>query len=291
MPNISEWGYRAGEKKAWLGISSNILLFLLKFFAGIFGKSQAMIADAFHTASDVLTSVGVLVGFKIAKKPADEHHPFGHGRAESISAKIVSIILILIGLGIAYDSARILLSKEVRNPGIITVIAALISILVKEFTYRQVISTAKKIKSTSLMADAWHHRSDVFSSFAALIGIIGAKLGKSFMDPLAGIIVAGFIIKIGVETFHVAYDELMDAAPSDEFRKQIETITGSIQGVVSIKKIMSRKTGIEFFIEITIGVEGSKTVKQGHLVTDVIRQEIFDKMPNVRDIIVHVEPA
>ncbi|MFH1394999.1 MAG: cation diffusion facilitator family transporter [Candidatus Omnitrophota bacterium] len=291
MPNSYEWGYRAGERKAWLGILSNILLFLLKFFAGIFGKSQAMIADAFHTASDALTSIGILVGFKIAKKPADEHHPFGHGRAESISAKIVSIILILIGLGIAYDSVKILLSAEVRNPGIITIIAALISILVKEITYRQVISTAKKIKSTSLMADAWHHRSDVFSSVAALIGIIGAKLGKSFMDPLAGIIVAGFIIKIGVETFHAAYDELMDAAPSEEFRKQIETITGSIQDVVTIKKIMSRKTGIEFFIEITIGVDGGKTVEEGHVVTDVIRKKIFDAMPNVRDIIVHVEPA
>ncbi len=291
MPHSYEYGYKIGEKGAWLGILSNILLFVMKLFAGIFGRSQAIIADAFHTASDALTSIGVFIGFKIARKPADEHHPFGHGRAESIAAKIVSLILIAVGLGIAYDSARILIAGNMTEPGSIAFIAALISIIVKEITYRRVMSAGNKINSTSLKADARHHRSDVLSSVAAIIGITGAKLGRTFMDPLAGIIVAGFIIKMGVETFHMAYDELMDAAPPSELRNRIKDTISSVDGVEEVKKIMARKTGIEFFVEVTVGVDGSKTVKEGHLVTMKIRREIFRAMPNVKDVIVHVEPS
>jgi cation diffusion facilitator family transporter len=290
MPRIYEYGYKVGEKGAWMGILSNILLFALKFFAGVFGRSQAMIADAFHTASDALTSIGVFIGFKIARRPADEHHPFGHGRAESIAAKIVSLILILVGLSIAYNSARILIAGDMTEPGSIAFIAAIISIIVKEITYRSVLSAGNRINSTSLKADARHHRSDVLSSVAALIGITGAKFGKTFMDPLAGIIVAGFIIKMGAEVFHLAYDELMDAAPPEELRNKIEKTIKNVGGVEEVKKIMVRKTGIEFFIEVIIGVDGSKTVEEGHLVTMRIRREIFKAMPNVKDVIVHVEP-
>ena len=290
MPHVYEYGYKIGEKSAWLGIFSNILLFAMKLFAGIFGRSQAIIADAFHTASDALTSIGVLIGFKIARKPADEHHPFGHGRAESIVAKIVSLVLILVGLRIAYDSARILITGDMAEPGGIAFIAAIISIVVKEITYRRVMSAGNKINSVSLKADARHHRSDVLSSVAALIGITGAKLGKTFMDPLAGIIVAGFIIKMGAATFHMAYDELMDAAPPRELKDEIEKTIRGVGEVEEVKKIMVRKTGIELFIEVTIGVDGGKTVKEGHLVTVKIKREIFKTMPNVRDVIVHVEP-
>ncbi|MEA3490171.1 MAG: cation diffusion facilitator family transporter [Candidatus Omnitrophota bacterium] len=290
MPRIHEYSYKIGEKGARLGIFSNILLFALKLFAGIAGRSQAMIADALHTGSDILVSVGVFVGFKIAGKPADKHHPFGHGRAESIVAKIVSLILILVGLGIAYNSARTLIAGSMVEPGAIALVAAVISIIIKEITYRRVIAVSNEIKSTSLKAEAYHHRSDVLSSVAALIGIAGAKLGKTFMDPLAGIIVAGFIIKIGAEAFHAAYDELMDAAPPEEFRKKIENSVLGVEGVEEVKKIMVRKTGIEFFIEVVIGVDGGKTVEEGHLVTMKIRKDLFRDIQNVRDIIVHVEP-
>ncbi len=282
--------YKVGFKSAWLGIWSNLLLFIIKIFAGIVGRSQAMIADAFHTASDALTSVAVLVGFRIACRPADKHHPFGHGRAESIAAKIVSLVLILIGLKIAYDSARILIAGDMTEPGGIALVAAVISIVVKEFTYRYVIAASSIIKSTSLRADARHHRSDVLSSVAALIGIAGARLGHPFMDPLAGIIVAGFIIKMGAGAFHEAYDELMDAAPPEELRKQIEHFVMEVEGVDRIKKIMVRKAGIEFFIEIIIGVDGSKTVKEGHQITMKIKKNILSRMSGAKDVIVHVEP-
>ena len=283
--------YKIGEKAAWFGIVSNVVLFAVKLFAGIFGRSQAMVADAFHTASDALTSVGVFVGFKIAKQPADEHHPFGHGRAESIAAKLVSIVLIFVGLRIAYSSARILISGELTEPNAIALVVAVISIVVKERAYRKVIRTSREIKSSSLRADAYHHRSDALSSVAALIGIAGAMMGYRFMDPLAGIIVAGFIIKVGAETFHVAYDELMDAAPPEDVRDRIKAVILGVEGVDEVKKIMVRKAGIELLMEVTIGVDARKTVVAGHDVTVKIKRDMFREMPEVRDVVIHVEPA
>lgn len=291
IARIHKHSYEQGEKGAWIGILSNFLLFLIKISAGILGRSQAMIADAFHTASDALTSLAVLLGFKIAKKPADPHHPFGHGRAESIIAKIVSLILILVALKIAYDSAKILISGDMPTPGLIALVVAGLSILVKEFTYRRVIFLSNKIKSASLMADAFHHRSDALSSVAALVGIAGARLGWTFMDPLAGIVVAAFILRIGIGSFHVAYDELMDAAPPEEFKQKIGEIAKGCEGVAEIRKIMVRKSGIEFFLEITVGVDGEMTVKEGHIVTMKIRRDIFKAVPNVSEIIVHIEPV
>ena len=291
MPYIHEHSYRIGEKGATLGILSNLVLFVIKLFAGVVGRSQAMVADAFHTASDAFTSIGVLIGFKIAKRPADEHHPFGHGRAESIVAKLVSVILILVGLGVLYESARILLQKEATEPGNIALVIAVVSIIVKEITYRYVIRASKKINSTSLKADAYHHRSDALSSIAALIGIIGAKTGRTYMDPLAGIVVSGFIIKIGVEAFHRAYDELMDAAPPQELKDNIRKILTGVEGVLEVKRIMVRKTGIELYLEITIGVDGERTVRDGHIVTVMAKKALFDGIPNLGDLIVHVEPS
>jgi len=283
--------YKIGERGAWLGIFSNFLLFIVKLFAGVIGHSQAMIADAFHTASDALTSVGVFIGFRIAKKPPDDHHPFGHGRAESIAAKIVSLVLIFVGVKILFDSARVLITGEMSEPGAIALIAGIISIIVKEITYRKVLTAGKKIGSTSLKADAYHHRSDALSSIAAIIGIAGARMGKLFMDPLAGVVVAGFIIKMGVESFHMAYDELMDAAPPPELRKKIKGIAEGVDGVELVKKIMARKTGIEFFLEVTIGIDGAKTVKEGHMVTIKVKRALFKEMPQVKGVVVHVEPV
>lgn len=290
MAHIYTQGYRVGEKNAWLGILSNLMLFVVKLCAGIFGRSQAIIADAFHTAGDALTSAAVLVGFKIAGKPADKHHPFGHGKAEPVAAKVVSIVLILTGIAIVYSSVKILISGKISEPAMITLFAAVFSIIVKQVTFKKVSRAAKEINSVSLAADAQHHRSDVLSSVAAIIGIVGARLGYTFMDPVAGIVVAGFIIKFGTRTFHAAYDELMDAAPPEEMYLKIQHITSDVKDVLEVKKIMIRKTGIEFFVEIIIGIDGKKTVEDGHEITDTVRESIFGEMRNVRDISVHVEP-
>jgi cation diffusion facilitator family transporter len=291
MTHHHEHSYKVGTKGAWTGIFSNIILFVVKLLAGVFGRSQAMIADAFHTASDAATSIAVLIGFKIAQKPADRHHPFGHGRAESIAAKIVALILIFVGVKLVHDSAKILIAKEMVRPHVIALIAAIVSIIVKEITYRRVILASKEIGSTSLRADAYHHRSDVLSSVAALIGISGARMGWTFLDPLAGILVAGFIIKLGIEAFHTAYDELMDAAPPRGLVKKIEKIVLETEGVAKVKKVMVRKYGIELFLEIIVGVDGDKTVQEGHIITTKVEKNVYEAMPDVEDVLVHVEPA
>ena len=283
--------YDAGEKASVLGIYSNILLFAVKLAAGIFGRSQAMIADAVHTASDFLTSLGVLIGFNIARKPPDTHHPFGHARAESIAAKLVAVVLILVGVKIAVDSAKVLVAGNLVEPGGIALFAAILSIAVKEITYRYVIRVSEDIKSTSLRSDAYHHRSDAFSSVAALIGIAGAKLGFRFMDPLAGIIVAGFVIRMGAVAFHEAYDELMNAAPPESLRLEMGRIAGRVPGVGEIKKIMVRKEGIELSVELVIGVDGIMSVRDGHVVTEKIKEKLSREIANMRNVIVHVEPV
>jgi cation diffusion facilitator family transporter len=206
-------------------------------------------------------------------------------------AKIVAIILILVGLKLVHDSAKILIMKEMVRPGIMPLAAAAISIIIKEITYRQVIFKSRQINSASLRADAYHHRSDVLSSVAALAGIIGARMGWTFLDPLAGILVAGFIIKIGTEAFHVAYDELMDAAPPKRIVEKIKAIVTGTDGVKEVKKVMVRKYGIEFFLELTIGVDGSKSVQEGHSITTKVEDNICKSMPDVEDVVVHVEPA
>jgi len=291
MTHKTKCCYDEAEKAAWLGIYSNFLLFIFKICAGIFGHSQAMIADASHTASDSFTSIAVLVGFRIARRPADDHHPFGHGRAESIAAKIVSLVILAVGAGIAYGSARVLLAGHIRPPGNIALVGAGISIIVKEITYRRVFFVGKSIGSTSLLADACHHRSDVLSSIAALIGIAAAKIGWTFMDPLAGLVVAGFIIKMGVSSFHMAYDELMDAAPPEELRCRLIDAARDCEGVKEVRRVMVRKHGIELFIEMTICVDGKMTVEAGHIITIRIKRNIFKTVPNAKEAIIHVEPA
>ncbi len=284
-------GYKAGEKGAWFGIISNLLLFVVKIFAGIFGRSQAMVADAFHTGSDALTSIGVLIGFKIARKPADDHHPLGHGKTESFVASIIAMVLIALGVGIVVHTGRILITGNFKTPESIALVVALVSIVVKEFTFKRVLKTSNEIGSASLKADAYHHRSDVISSVAAFIGILGARLGYAIMDPLASIVVAAFILKMGADTFHLAYDELLDAAPPDEFYDHIREIVESVDCVAQIKDVCVRKAGIEQFLEVTIGVRGEMTVDDSHMVTVKIQDALFEKVPSVKDVVIHVEPV
>jgi len=286
-----EKNYKLGEKASIFGIAVNLLLFLVKFSAGIFGRSQAMIADAFHTASDILTSVVVLVGFKIARKPADSHHPFGHGKAESIAAKIVSLVLITVGLKIMWSSFTVMTSGNIPTPENIVMGVALLSIIVKEASYRYVIKKSQIINSVSLKVDACHHRSDAFSSIAVLVGVAGAKFLSPLLDPMAGIIVAGFIVKMGCEAFHAAYDELMDSAPAEEFKEAVLKAVEDVEGLISVKDLKIRKNGIEFFVDMIIGVDGNKSVEEGHLVTVRIKRNLIRALSSIKYVNVHVEPV
>jgi len=282
--------YSEGGKGAWAGIWVNVLLFAYKITAGIVGHSYAMVADAIHTLSDAVSSVIVLIGFKISERPADSEHPYGHGRAESIAAKIVALILIVLGFKVGLDSIKGMISPGLIVPGQIALWAAVVSIVVKEGLFRYAYKLGKHIDSSALIADSWHHRSDAYSSVAALIGIAGARFGWIYMDPLAGIVVSGLVIKAGIDSFHMAYDELMDAAPDKAIMDKIKDLVLSEEGVCGVHSLRARKTGADIFIEMDIYVDKDETVIGGHSIAERVKRSISDKLPGTKRILVHVEP-
>ncbi len=284
-------GYEEGEKGSLISIIVNGLLFIFKIFAGIVGHSNAMIADALDTLGDTMTSTGMVVGFRIAKRPPDSEHPYGHGKAESIIAKLLAIFLIALGLKVAYNSIHVMvISHHFYVPGRIALIAAIVSIAVKLglFQYTQLIG--KKISSTAMLVYSWNLASDAFSSLAALIGIAGARLGFPIMDPLAALVLSAFIIRTGFEGFHRAYDELMDGAPSKAVISGIRQITLNDKDVRAIKDIKVRKMGLDLMIDMTIDVDKNISVEKGHLVTDRIRHDILSRIPTAKEVFIHVEP-
>ena len=282
--------YDIGKHGATVGIITNAILFFFKIFAGIWGRSHAMVADALHTATDTLTSVGVFIGFKIAQKPADEEHPYGHGRAESITAKIVSLVLIFGGFKVAFDSIKVIVTLDLRTPHQIALWAAISSIIVKEILFRYAHRLGNKIQSASLKADAWHHRTDALSSVAAIIGIAGARMGYPMLDSLAGFAVSLFVIKAGMDIFHSAYDELMDAALPRNMLDKIRACAVSVDGVKKIKDIKGRKMGIDIFVDMIIEVDKSISVEEAHIMTMKVRRNVLKNLRGAKDIFIHVEP-
>ncbi len=282
--------YRRGERGALVSMLTNALLFVLKLFAGIFGRSHAMVADALHTCSDLATTLIVFVGFRIGRQPPDPHHPYGHGKAEPIATKLVAIILIAFGFWIGLNALTALFKRELFVPHSIALWAALVSIFTKEALFHYTYRLGKKIGSTSLTADAWHHRSDALSSCAALVGIAGARMGFPFLDPIAGIIVAAVVIKVGFNFFHRAYDELMDAALGERVMSKIRTQVFKVEGVKLLANLKARKMGMEIFVDMTIKVAKNKSVEEGHTIAENVKDSILVHISNVKDVLVHIEP-
>ncbi len=282
--------YDKGRHGAKIGITANTLLFAGKLAVGVLGRSQAMLADALHTAADAFTSLGVYIGLKIAQKPPDAEHPYGHGRAESIAAKLISFALILAGLKVAFDSALYIIRRDYAVPHAYTLAAAVISIIVKEWMFRYTYAIGRKIQSGSLKSDAWHHRTDALSSVAALIGITGARMGLPVLDPLTGIAVSIFVIKAGLRLFHEAYDELMDAALPGDIIGNIRKLAMDIEDIRGVKDIKGRKMGIDIMLDMTIEVDGGMSVEKAHIITARIKRSVLRNVYGAKDVLIHVEP-
>jgi len=283
-------GYRDAERGSIISFTVNGLLFIFKIFAGVVGHSNAMIADALDTLGDTMTSAGMLVGFRIAKRPADADHPYGHGKAESIIAKLLAIFLIALGLRVAYSSVQVMIAHKTYVPGRIALVAAVVSIIVKIGLFQYTNLLGKKISSTAMTVFSWNIASDIFSSFAALVGIAGARMGFPLMDPIAAFILSLLVIKAGFTGFHRAYDELMDGAPERAVIDGIKKIVLMNNNVRAIKDIKVRKMGLDLMIDMTIDVDKNMSVEKGHSVTDVIRSDILKKVPAAKEVFIHVEP-
>lgn len=282
--------YKLGKKVSIHTIILNILLSILKLIAGILGRSSAMIADGIHTIADVVTTVIVILGLSISNKDADQDHPYGHEKFESALAKLISIILFGTGIFIGYEALKTLIHGEYIKPGGIALIAAALSIAVKELMYWYTISTARKIQSIGMEADAWHHRSDAFTSIGTFIGILGARFGLAFLDPIAAIVVSIFIMKVGVDLYIKSINELVDKAADQSTIDNITLVTSSVKGVENINDLKTRIFGNKVYVDLAIAVNKDISVEEGHLIAENVHDAIERNVPSVKHCMVHIEP-
>lgn len=283
--------FRIASRITWFTIVLNVVLAIAKIGIGIISSSTAMIADGVHTVSDVGSSLGIIVGFFISNKPEDSKHQYGHEKAESIAGFVLSLMLIAVGIKIGYSSIELMISGNTKIPGILALWAALISIFVKEFQYRITIREGKRINSSALMADAWHHRSDALSSIGTLIGIAGARLGYKILDPLAGFIVSVIVIKVGIDLFLKGYNELMDSSIEENELTQISSLIMKETKIESISDLKARKHGSKIFVDVEVCVDPDISVLEGHDIAEDVENVIYGNLDNVKKVLVHVNPC
>ena len=248
------------NKVSFITIIENAVLSLLKLLAGIIAHSSAMISDAVHSASDVFSTVVVIIGIKLASKEADKEHPYGHERMECVAAIILSVVLFITGLGIGGGAVKNIIQGNYSNlqvPGVLALVAAIVSIAAKEGMYWYTRHYAKLIDSSALMADAWHHRSDAFSSVGALIGIAGARLGFPIMDSIASLVIFVFIAKAALDIFKDAMDKMVDRSCDEETEEKIYDCVMKNDKVLGIDLLQTRVFGNKIYVDVEIQADGS----------------------------------
>ena len=279
-------------KVSIISIIANVVLAAFKLVAGILAHSSAMVSDAIHSASDVFSTFVVMIGIKIAGKEPDEEHPYGHERMECVAAIILATILCITGLGIGKNALEFITgnSSEVSVPGMLALIAAIVSIIVKEAMFWYTRHYAKMIDSGALMADAWHHRSDALSSIGAFIGIIFARMGYVMMDSIACLVICVFIVKAAYDIFKDAIDKMVDKSCSLEVEAEIRTIVMSVDGVKGIDSLSTRLFGNKMYVDIEIRADGEKTLNETHEIAEAVHDSIEAQFEKVKHIMVHVNP-
>ena len=284
---------KTAMKVSIVSVIWNLLLSAGKLFAGIFANSGAMISDAVHSASDVFSTIIVMIGVKISGKDSDNDHPYGHERLECVAAIILATVLAATGIGIGYGAVVKIMAGDynVEMPGILALVAAVVSILVKELMFWYTRYYAKQIDSSALMADTWHHRSDSLSSIGALIGIIGARLGFGIMEPLASVVICIFIEKAAYDIFMDAVNKMVDKSCDDETMEKIKACAMNIPGVENIDLLRTRVFGNKIYVDMEIAADGNKTLDETHAVAERVHDAIEQEFPKVKHIMVHVNPA
>ena len=279
-------------KVSIISIIANVVLAAFKLVAGILAHSSAMLSDAIHSASDVFSTFVVMIGIKIASKEPDEEHPYGHERMECVAAIILATILCITGLGIGKNALSNITgnSGEMAVPGVLALIAAIVSIIVKEAMFWYTRHYAKKIDSGALMADAWHHRSDALSSIGAFIGIIFARMGYVMMDSIACLVICVFIVKAAYDIFKDAVDKMVDKSCSIEVEDEIRAIVMAEDGVRGIDSLSTRLFGNKMYVDLEIRADGEKTLNETHEIAEAVHDSIEARFEKVKHIMVHVNP-
>ena len=277
-----------------LSIFINIALSLLKLLAGVIAKSGAMTSDAVHSVSDVLSTFVVIAGVRLAGKKPDNEHPYGHERMECVAAIILDVILAATGTGIGLNALESIISRDAGGavvPGLLALIAAVVSIVTTEGMYRYTVFFARKLDSASLMASAWDHRSDAFSSIGALVGIAGARMGYPILEHIASIVICLFILKAALDIFREALDKMVDHSAGDELEQAIKKCAEEQPNVLGVDLIRTREFGSRVYVDIEISADGSLTLTESHEIAQRVHDAIEHNFEKVKHIMVHVNPV
>ncbi|GAA0116293.1 cation diffusion facilitator family transporter [Clostridium senegalense] len=285
MNNNLEIGVKVSKNT----IIVNGLLSFVKIFIGIISKSNAMIADGIHSFSDIISTLGVIIGLKLSSKPADESHPYGHEKIESLSSLFLSILLFIVAIGIGFTGIKNIISGNLNVPTSIAILGAIISIITKEWMYFYTMKYAKKIDSPSLKADAWHHRSDSLSSIGALLGILGARMGFPILDSLVALVISILIIKVSYNIAKESVSQLIDQSADKNTVLEIENKINSIDGVENIDKLRTRLHANKIYVDVSISVNSNLTVDEGHSIATKVHN-LIEENSNIKHCMVHINP-
>jgi cation diffusion facilitator family transporter len=294
---MSDQRFKQAELAAWVGIIVNIGLAIMKGTVGLLSNSKALIADAVHSASDVAGSLAVLIGLRVARMPPDEDHPYGHSKAESIAAIIVSVLLLVVGVEIGISAVKTVIHGVTAPPKGIAIIAIIISIVIKEAMFRYKYNLGKKLSSQALIDNAWEHRSDVYSSIAALAGVTGALLGDVFklkllyiLDPIASFFIALLLLRMGyklvLESIHNTLDHVMHA----EDAADLIAIVLKTKGVITVDNLRAREHGHYVLVDVKLSVNPKISVHEGHEIARIVKQELMKRFLHISDVFIHVKP-
>ncbi len=278
---------------SWYSIAVNVFLSLGKLAAGLLGHSAAMVSDAIHSASDVFATFIVMAGIRISGRASDDDHQYGHERLECVASILLAVILVLTGLGIGYAGIDKIINQDaeaISIPTLLPLIAAIVSIVVKEAMYWYTRHYALMLQSDALMADAWHHRSDALSSVGSFIGVLGARMGFPLLDPIASVVICFMILQAGYEIFTGAVDKMVDKACSKEEEDAMRAKVESIPGVYHIDLLHTRQFGSRIFVDVEVSADDSLTLLQSHQIAESIHHSIEKDFPNVKHCMVHINP-
>lgn len=282
---------KIATKVSMVSIIGNLVLSGFKLLAGVLAHSGAMVSDAVHSASDVFSSFVVIIGVKLAARESDQDHPYGHERLECVAAILLSEVLLVTGLFIGHNALEAITGGnygQLQVPGVLALVAAVVSIVTKEAMFWYTKINAERIGSSAVMADAWHHRSDALSSVGALIGIGGARIGFSVLDPIASLVICVFIVKAAIDIFIDAIGKMVDKSCDEATEKALRQCAAEQEGVLSVDLLHTRVFGNKIYVDLEIGADEELTLKRAHHIAEQVHDSIEANFPQVKHIMVHV---
>src|SRR6266478_2343447 len=292
-PQASTSNLQTGARIAMFGLAINVLLAAAKLLAGLFGHAYVLIADGIESTLDVGGSIVIWGGLTVAARPPDATHPYGHGKAEPIAAVVVAVGVLAAALGLAIQSVREIFLPH-HAPAPYTLVVLIVAVIIKEFLYRYVIRVGREMESTAVKTDAWHHRIDAMTSIAAFIGISVALIGGEAWqsaDDWAALFACALIGANGYRLLRPALFEIMDTAPRGRIVRSIRRAARSVPGVIVVEKCRARKMGLDFYVDLHVGVDGSISVHEGHEIAHQVKRAIQQSDSRIADVLVHIEPA